>query len=80
MIDFSQETVIFCVFRLLRSANYYLNKDIKDKCKALGIDNHCAMLHNESPEIYYAPNAVKIQSKYKYHVHVPVLTFSDILT
>lgn len=49
--------------RLLRSANYYLGKDITDKFSALQIDNKCAELNNESPKKGYAPNAVKITSK-----------------
>jgi len=46
--------------RLLRSANYYLNKDITDKFSALQIDGSCSSLHNDAPNKYYAPNAVKI--------------------
>lgn len=49
--------------RLLRSANYYLGKDITDKFSALKIDNKCAELNNKSPSKGYAPNAVKITSK-----------------
>lgn len=51
------------VFRLLRSANYYLGKDIGDKFSALSIDDHCANLNNTSPQKYYAPSAVKVQAK-----------------
>ena len=54
---------IHIVFRLLRSANYYLGKDIGDKFSALSIDDHCANLNNASPQKYYAPNAVKVQAK-----------------
>jgi len=46
--------------RLLRSANYYLNKDITDKFAALNLDATCSSLHNEDPNKYYAPNAVKV--------------------
>ena len=49
--------------RLLRSANYYLGKDITDKFSAFQIDNKCAELNNESSNKGYAPNAVKITSK-----------------
>eukprot|EP00112_Aurelia_sp_Birch-Aquarium-sp1_P006557 Seg1721.4 transcript_id=Seg1721.4/GoldUCD/mRNA.D3Y31 product=Tektin-1 protein_id=Seg1721.4/GoldUCD/D3Y31 len=48
--------------RLLRSAKYYLGKDITDKFSALTIDNTCADLQNDSPGIYYAPKAVKIEA------------------
>jgi len=46
--------------RLLRSANYYLNKDITDKYSALQIDATCSSLNNDDPDKYYAPNAVKV--------------------
>lgn len=46
--------------RLLRSANYYLNKDITDKFSALQLDGTCSALHNDALNKYYAPNAVKI--------------------
>lgn len=49
--------------RLLRSANYYLGKDITDKFYALRIDDKCSSLKNTSPDKYYAPNSVKIQAK-----------------
>jgi len=48
--------------RLLRSANHYLGKDIGDKFSALGIDDHCAGLGNDSPQKYFAPGAVKVQA------------------
>eukprot|EP00794_Sanderia_malayensis_P014263 gene14263-15750_t len=48
--------------RLLRSAKYYLEKDITDKFSALSIDNTCAELQNDTPGTYYAPKAVKIES------------------
>lgn len=47
--------------RLLRSANYYLNKDICDKFGALCIDSSCAELKNEAESKYFAPGAVTIQ-------------------
>merc|ERR1719171_1356405 len=46
--------------RLLRSANYYLNKDITDKFSALQLDATCSALHNDEPNKYYAPNSVKV--------------------
>jgi len=48
--------------RLLRSAKYYLGKDINDKFSALSIDTTCANLQNDSPGLYYAPKAVKIET------------------
>jgi Tektin family. len=51
------------IFRLLRSANYYLGKDIGDKFSALRIDDHCSSLNNQSHQIYYAPTAVKVPAK-----------------
>jgi len=47
--------------RLLRSANYYLNKDICDKFGALSIDTTCADLKNSSDNKYFAPTSVTIQ-------------------
>lgn len=46
--------------RLLRSANYYLNKDITDKFAALQLDGTCAELHNDAAGKYFAPGAVKV--------------------
>jgi len=48
--------------RLLRSASYYLNKDITDKFSALQIDGKCSSLNNDTKGKYYAPNAVKVAS------------------
>jgi len=48
--------------RLLRSANYYLGKDITDKFSALRIDERCSDLRNSSRDKYYAPSAVKIEA------------------
>ncbi|XP_065054990.1 tektin-1-like [Rhopilema esculentum] len=48
--------------RLLRSAKYYLGKDINDKFTALSLDNKCADLQNDSPGLYYAPKSVKIET------------------
>jgi len=43
--------------RLLRSANYYLNKDITDKFSALKIDGECSSLSNSCYKKKYVPNA-----------------------
>jgi len=48
--------------RLLRSANYHLGKDIKDKFSALRIDSTCSSLDNMTPSTYFAPNSVKVAS------------------
>ncbi|XP_053560586.1 tektin-1 [Bombina bombina] len=48
--------------RLNRSAKYSLEKDIQDKFQALEIDNYCSTLTNNTPDIRYASNSVKIQS------------------
>ncbi|XP_053311499.1 tektin-1 [Spea bombifrons] len=47
--------------RLNRSAKYALEKDLKDKFDAIKIDSHCSTLTNNTPEIGYANNAVRIQ-------------------
>jgi len=46
--------------RLLRSANYQLNKDITDKLAALQIDGVCSSITNETSDKYYADNCVKV--------------------
>nr|XP_015222843.1 PREDICTED: tektin-1 [Lepisosteus oculatus] len=43
--------------RLNRSAKYYLEKDLRDKFQAEIIDDHCAVLTSNSPEIHYSPGA-----------------------
>lgn len=48
--------------RLMRSAKYYLEKDLKDKFSALKIDNKCASLNNKSLNTYFADGAVKIEA------------------
>lgn len=37
--------------------------DLKDKFTALMIDDYCASLTNNTPDIRYADNAVKIEGK-----------------
>ncbi|OCT91513.1 tektin-1 [Xenopus laevis] len=48
--------------RMSRSAKYSLEKDLKDKFQALKIDNHCTTLTNNSPDIDYSPNNVRIEA------------------
>nr|XP_004672467.2 tektin-1 isoform X1 [Jaculus jaculus]XP_045014738.1 tektin-1 isoform X1 [Jaculus jaculus] len=48
--------------RLNRSAKYNLEKDLKDKFVALTIDDICFSLNNNSPNIKYSENAVRIES------------------
>ncbi|NWU97019.1 TEKT1 protein, partial [Upupa epops] len=47
--------------RLNRSAKYSLELDLKDKFTALMIDDYCASLTNNTPDIRYADNAVKTE-------------------
>lgn len=47
----------------MRSAKYYLEKDLKDKFSALTIDKKCAEITNKSPNTYFADGAVKIEAK-----------------
>ncbi|XP_006031352.1 tektin-1 [Alligator sinensis] len=47
--------------RLNRSAKYNLEMDLKDKFTALTIDNYCADLTNNTPDIRYAKNVVKVE-------------------
>lgn len=49
--------------RLNRSAKYNLEMDLKDKFTASKIDNYCASLTNNTPDVRYADNAVKIEGK-----------------
>merc|ERR1719171_324601 len=46
--------------RLLRSANYHLNKDTTDKMAALRIDGVCSEITNETTHKYYAENCTKV--------------------
>ncbi|XP_067824056.1 tektin-1 [Heptranchias perlo] len=47
--------------RLNRSAKFYLEKDLKDKFTALKLDKFTANLTNNSPNIDYSPNVVRIE-------------------
>ncbi|XP_062965033.1 tektin-1 [Cynocephalus volans] len=47
--------------RLNRSAKYHLEKDLKDKFVALTIDDICFTLNNNSPNIRYSDNVVRIE-------------------
>ncbi|XP_070591119.1 tektin-1 isoform X1 [Erythrolamprus reginae] len=46
---------------LNRTAKYNLEQDLKDKYMALTIDNYCSNLTNNSPDIGYAQNVVKVE-------------------
>ncbi|XP_026527423.1 tektin-1 [Notechis scutatus] len=48
--------------RLNRTAKYNLEQDLKDKFTALTIDNYCSNLTNNSTDIGYAQNVVKIEN------------------
>uniref|UniRef100_H9G5N2 Tektin n=1 Tax=Anolis carolinensis TaxID=28377 RepID=H9G5N2_ANOCA len=48
-------------FRLNRSARYTVEKDLSDKEAALNIDTFCANLNNNTPDIRYARNVVKVE-------------------
>ncbi|KAM9597331.1 tektin-1 [Trichechus inunguis] len=47
--------------RLNRSAKYHLEKDVKDKFVALTIDDICFSLNNNSPNIRYSENVVRVE-------------------
>ncbi|XP_044312083.1 tektin-1 [Varanus komodoensis] len=47
--------------RLNRSSKYNLEKDLKDKLTALSIDNYCSSLTNNTPDVAYAQNVVKVE-------------------
>ncbi|NWX85548.1 TEKT1 protein, partial [Nothoprocta ornata] len=47
--------------RLNRSAKYQLEMDLRDKFTALMIDDYCAGLTNNTPDIRYANNAMKME-------------------
>ncbi|XP_062815310.1 tektin-1 [Anolis carolinensis] len=47
--------------RLNRSARYTVEKDLSDKEAALNIDTFCANLNNNTPDIRYARNVVKVE-------------------
>ncbi|KAM9615931.1 tektin-1 isoform 1-T2 [Morphnus guianensis] len=50
--------------RLNRSTKYNLEMDLKDKFTASMIDDYCASLTNNSPDIRYADNALKIEGNF----------------
>uniref|UniRef100_A0A8C0B1Z6 Tektin n=1 Tax=Buteo japonicus TaxID=224669 RepID=A0A8C0B1Z6_9AVES len=50
--------------RLNRSTKYNLEMDLKDKFTALMIDDYCASLTNNTPDIRYADNAVKTEGNF----------------
>ncbi|NXC08745.1 TEKT1 protein, partial [Orthonyx spaldingii] len=47
-----------------RSAKYNLEMDLKDKFTALTIDDYCASLTNDTPDIIYADNAMKLEGNF----------------
>uniref|UniRef100_A0A8C0DP22 Tektin n=1 Tax=Balaenoptera musculus TaxID=9771 RepID=A0A8C0DP22_BALMU len=47
--------------RLNRSAKYSLEKDLRDKFTALTIDDICFSLNNNSPNIKYSENVVRVE-------------------
>ncbi|NWV24787.1 TEKT1 protein, partial [Origma solitaria] len=47
-----------------RSAKYDLEMDLKDKFTALTIDDYCASLRNDTPDIIYAENAMKLEGNF----------------
>ncbi|NWW45753.1 TEKT1 protein, partial [Pedionomus torquatus] len=50
--------------RLSRSAKYDLEMDLKDKFTALMIDDYCASLTNNTPDIRYVDHTVKIEGNF----------------
>ncbi|NWW90013.1 TEKT1 protein, partial [Rhynochetos jubatus] len=50
--------------RLNRSAKYNLEMDLKDKFRALMIDDYCAALTNHTPDIRYVQDAVKMEGNF----------------
>ena len=51
-------------FRLNRSAKYNLEKDLRDKFTAITIDDICFSLNNNSPNIKYSENVVRVEPKW----------------
>ena len=49
--------------RILRSCKFKLEKDLRDKLGAQGIDATCAGLTHDRTDLTYSPEAVKIQAK-----------------
>ncbi|XP_015994277.2 tektin-1 isoform X3 [Rousettus aegyptiacus] len=58
---FQREKPLPSPFRLNRSAKYNLEKDLKDKFVALTIDDICFSLNNNSPNIKYSENVVRVE-------------------
>ncbi|POI34836.1 hypothetical protein CIB84_001411 [Bambusicola thoracicus] len=50
--------------RLNRSTKYNLEMDMKDKFAALMIDNYCANLTNNAPDVRYPDKTVKIEGNF----------------
>ncbi|NXP50274.1 TEKT1 protein, partial [Heliornis fulica] len=50
--------------RLNRSAKYNLEMELKDKSAALMVDDYCASLTSNTPDIRYADNAVKTEGNF----------------
>ncbi|XP_060612811.2 tektin-1 [Anolis sagrei] len=60
LMDRTREQVLEQI-RLNRSAKYTVEKDLADKEAALNIDTYCAALNNNTPDIRYAQNVVKVE-------------------
>lgn len=60
---FPREKPVPSLSRLNRSAKYNLEKDLKDKFMALTIDDICFSLNNNSPNIRYSENVVRVEPK-----------------
>lgn len=60
---FQREKPVPSPFRLNRSAKYNLEKDLKDKFVALTIDDICFALNNNSPNIRYSENVMRVEPK-----------------
>ncbi|XP_070417055.1 tektin-1 isoform X2 [Equus przewalskii] len=58
---FQREKPVPSPFRLNRSAKYNLEKDLKDKFVALTIDDICFALNNNSPNIRYSENVMRVE-------------------
>ncbi|XP_069766485.1 tektin-1 isoform X2 [Narcine bancroftii] len=50
--------------RLNRTAKFYLEKDLQDKSAALKVDKFTANLTNNSPNIDYSPNVVRMEGQF----------------
>ncbi|NXG22490.1 TEKT1 protein, partial [Grallaria varia] len=47
-----------------RAAKYNLEMDLKDKVTALTIDDYCARLTNNTPDIMYSDNAMRLEGNF----------------